>query len=107
VSLALKNQWPLRLIIRSEDCTFLLDNGGTFSNADPGGFEAASFSIPKDMPQTLRGMPVRLDSGVDRQQLSARVKPGRRGPVVEPVGACPDDHRQLREPLPADLRIVV
>src|ERR1035437_496054 len=61
----LKTQWPFKLIIGSEDCTFLLDNGGTFSNADPGGFEAASFSIPKDMPQTLRGMPVRLDCGLE------------------------------------------
>lgn len=61
---SLKDQFPLRLIIGTDDCTFLLDNGGTFSNVDPGGFEAASFSIPKDMPQTLRGQYVRLDCGL-------------------------------------------
>lgn len=62
--LSLKQQFPLRLIIGSEDCTQLLSDGATFSNADPGGFEAASFTIPKDMPQTLRGQYVRLDSGL-------------------------------------------
>lgn len=57
--------FPLRLLIGSEDCTFLLSDGATFSNSDPGGFEAASFQIPRDMPNTLRGQRVRIDCGLD------------------------------------------
>lgn len=62
--ISLKQQFPFRLMIGNEDATFLLDDAFTFSSVDPGGFEAASFSIPKDMPQTLRGTPVRLDCGL-------------------------------------------
>lgn len=65
MSLSLKDEFPLRLIIGTEDCTFLLDDNFTFSSADPGGFEAASFNIPKDMPDTLRGTYVRMDCGLD------------------------------------------
>lgn len=61
---ALRDQFPLRLIIGQEDCTFLLDSGFTFSSVDPGGFEACSFIIPKDMPETLRGMYIRMDCGL-------------------------------------------
>lgn len=61
---SLRSLFPFRLFIGQEDCTFLLDDGGTFSSVDPGGFEAASFSIPRDMPQTLRGQYVRLDAGL-------------------------------------------
>jgi hypothetical protein len=60
----LRKQFPLRLIIGSEDLTFLLDSSFTFSNVDPGGFEAASFSVPRDLPQTIRGLPVRIDTGL-------------------------------------------
>ena len=62
--LSLKDAYPLRLIIGQEDLSFLLDNGGTWSNVDPGGYEAASFSVPRDLPQTLRGQNVRLDCGL-------------------------------------------
>ena len=62
--MSLRSQFPLHLLIGGEDCTFLLDEGFTFSNVDPGGFEMASFPIPKDMPETIRGQPVRLDCGL-------------------------------------------
>ena len=61
---ALKDQFPMRLIVGSEDLTFLLDESYSFSSVDPGGFEAASFSVPKDLPETLRGTYVRLDCGL-------------------------------------------
>lgn len=57
-------QFPLRLLIGTEDCTYLLDNSFSFSNVDPGGYESASFQIPKDMPETLVGQYVRLDCGL-------------------------------------------
>jgi hypothetical protein len=55
---------PLRLLIGSEDVTFLLDNGATFASSDPGGYESASFSVPKDLPQVLRGQHILLTSGL-------------------------------------------
>lgn len=61
---SIRDQYPLRLLIGNQDCTQLLDEGATFSNVDPGGFEAASFPIPKDMPQTIVGQKVRLDCGM-------------------------------------------
>lgn len=61
---SLKDAFGLRLIIGREDASFLLDSNATFANVDPGGFESASFAIPKDMPDTLRGTYVRLDSGL-------------------------------------------
>jgi hypothetical protein len=63
-ALSLRDSFPLRLLINGEDCTFLVDEDFTFSNTDPGGFESASFPIPKDMPQVLRGDPVRLECGL-------------------------------------------
>lgn len=60
----LRDLSPFRLIVGSEDLSFLLADSFTFSSRDPGGFESASFSVPKDLPQTLRGTYVRLDSGL-------------------------------------------
>lgn len=56
--------YPLHLLIGAVDCTSILDQGFTFSNVDPGGYESANFSIPRDMPETLVGQNVRLDCGV-------------------------------------------
>ena len=64
VGTSLRDAFPFRLFIGSEDVTQLLDSSFTFSNIDPGGFEAASFSVPRDMPQTIRGLPVVLTSGL-------------------------------------------
>ncbi len=94
---SLRDLSPLRLIIGTEDCTFLLDDGGTFANTDPGGFESASFAIPKDMPQTLRGQYVRLDSGL-RVAWEGRVSQiqrslGHRTQIMcEGYGALPKDN---------------
>lgn len=61
--MSLRSNFPLRLLINGENCTYLLDNGFTFSNVDPGGFEMASFPIPRDMPEIVTGLPVRLECG--------------------------------------------
>ena len=61
---SIRDQFPLRLFIGTEDVSFLLDDGATFSNVDPGGFEAASFPVPRDMPATIRGLPVLLTCGL-------------------------------------------
>lgn len=55
---------PLRVIIGQEDVTTYVADGMTFSNVDPGGYEMSSFQIPKDLPNTLRGFPIRIDSGL-------------------------------------------
>lgn len=55
---------PFHLLIGGEDVSWLIDQGVTFSNVDPGGFEVAAFPIPKDMPQAMVGQPVRLDSSL-------------------------------------------
>lgn len=59
-----KTQFPLRMIIGTEDVTNYLDTNFTFSSVDPGGYEMCSLALPKDMPQTLRGMPIRIDCGL-------------------------------------------
>jgi hypothetical protein len=60
----LRDKFPLRLLIAGEDVTFETSEGFTFSSVDPGGYEAASFPLPKDMPSLKRGQPVRLESGM-------------------------------------------
>lgn len=62
--LALSQLFPLRVRIGPDDVTGYLADGMTFSNVDPGGYEMASFQIPKDLPNTLRGMPIRIDCGL-------------------------------------------
>ena len=62
--LSLKDLAPFRLLIDDEDMTFLLADSWTFSSKDPGGYEAASFSVPRDVPGVLRGAPVLLTSGL-------------------------------------------
>lgn len=62
--LSVAQQFPLKVILGSDDITPYIAEGMTFSNVDPGGYEAASFQIPKDLPNTLRGMPIRIDSGL-------------------------------------------
>jgi hypothetical protein len=54
----------LRIIIGTEDVTSYIDTNFTFSSVDPGGYEMCSLPIPKDMGQTLRGMPIRIDCGL-------------------------------------------
>ena len=61
---SLREQFPIRLFIGGEDMSFLLDSQFSFSNVDPGGFESASFQIARDLPQIVRGMPIRIDTGL-------------------------------------------
>lgn len=63
VAHSIRGQFPFHLIIGNEDLTYLLSENYTFSNVDPGGFEMASFTFPKDCPEILRNMTVRLDCG--------------------------------------------
>jgi hypothetical protein len=67
------DRFPLRLLINGEDTTFELDDGFTFSNTNPGGYEAASFPLPKDRPDLQRGDPVVLTSGL-RTVWEGRIK---------------------------------
>lgn len=60
----LRDQFPLKLTIGGTDYSSLLAENFTFSNVDPGGFEAASFSLPMDLPHIQRNMNVRLDCGL-------------------------------------------
>lgn len=60
---SVRDRFPLKLTIGARDCTFLLAESFSFSNVDPGGFEAASFPIPHDLPWVVRGMNVRVDCG--------------------------------------------
>lgn len=63
--MSLRDLSPLRVIIGNDDVTpYLQDSGFTFSNVDPGGFESLSAQFPRDMPTTLRGLPIRVDSGL-------------------------------------------
>jgi hypothetical protein len=57
-------RFPLRLQIGDDDASQLLTSGLSFSNVDPGGYEACSIPIPKDMPRTLVGEDVRLECGL-------------------------------------------
>lgn len=62
---SIQDDFPLRLLINGEDLTFEMGEGFSFSSTDPGGFEAASFPIPQDLPQIQRGDPVRLECGLE------------------------------------------
>ncbi len=62
--LSTRDEYPLRLIIDGEDCTFEVGEGFTFANSHPGGYEAASFPIPHDKPTIKRGQTARLESGL-------------------------------------------
>lgn len=55
---------PLRITLGADNVTTYIADGLTFSNVDPGGFEMCSLEIPKDLPQVLRGTPIRIDSGL-------------------------------------------
>lgn len=62
--MGLLEDFPLRLIVNGEDMSVDLGDGFTFSSTDPGGFESASFPIPRDLPAVRRGDPVRLECGL-------------------------------------------
>lgn len=63
--MSLRDQFgPLRLLIGGEDYSQLLTDGATWSSVDPGGYEAASWPLPQDAPNILRGAHVLLTSGL-------------------------------------------
>lgn len=60
----IRERFPLHLLIGGRDCSFLLTDNFAFSNVDPGGYEMASFAVGQDMGWVVRGMPVKLDCGI-------------------------------------------
>lgn len=64
VPLSLRDLAPLRVTVGSEDVTSYLGDSWTFSNVDPGGHEACSLTFPRDMESTIRGLPIRIMSGL-------------------------------------------
>lgn len=91
-----RDRFPLRLLIGGEDFTFLLADSFTFSNVDPGGFEMASFSVPRDLPQVLRGVPVKLDCGM-QVAWEGRVKEIQRSLGSKTLIQCEGYGAQLRD----------
>jgi hypothetical protein len=54
----------LRITLDGEDVSRDVNEGLTFSNADPGGFEVSSFSLPRDV-RVPRGRPIRITEGLE------------------------------------------
>ena len=54
----------LRITLDGEDVSRDVNEGLTFSNADPGGFEVCSFSLPRDV-RVPRGRPIRITEGLE------------------------------------------
>jgi len=54
----------LRITLDGEDVSRDVNEGLTFSNADPGGFEVCAFSLPRDV-RVPRGRPIRITEGLE------------------------------------------
>src|SRR4051794_17738309 len=54
----------LRVLLGTEDVSAHIDENLTWSNVDPGGFEAASFSFPSRVP-VKKGSSVRIEAGLE------------------------------------------
>ena len=93
---SLRDEFPLRLLINGEDVTFTVADGFSFSNTSPGGFEAASFPIPRDLPHVLRGDPVRLECGL-RTAWEGRVKEVQRSLGNKTLVQCEGNRAKLKE----------
>jgi hypothetical protein len=61
---SIQDTYPLRIVVNGEDVTDEVQEGFTFSNTDPGGFEACSLPLAKDKPQLKRGDPIRIECGL-------------------------------------------
>lgn len=101
---SIRDQFPLRLIINGEDCTFEISEGFSFANSDPGGFESASFPIPRDMPQLRRGDPVRLECGL-QTAWEGRVKEVQRSLGNKTLVQCEGNNAILKENTLAEIFI--
>lgn len=94
--LSIRDQFPLNLLINGENMTFLVDEDFSFSNGDPGGYEAASFPIPMDLPFLERGDPVRLDCGM-RVAWEGRVKEIQRSLGSKTLVQCEGNRAKLKD----------
>lgn len=92
----LLQQFPLHLLINGEEFTFLVDEDFTFSCTDPGGFEAATFPVPLDLPQVQRGDPVVLHSGL-QTAWEGRVKEVQRSLGAKTLVQCEGNAAILKE----------
>jgi len=54
----------LRITLDGEDVSRDVNEGLSFSNADPGGFEVCAFSLPRDV-RVPRGRPIRITEGLE------------------------------------------
>lgn len=93
---SLRDRFPLQLTIGHQDYTFLLAESFSFSNVDPGGFEMASFAMPKDLPEIVRGMPVRLNCGL-RVAWEGRVKEVQRSLGAKTLIQCEGYGARLKD----------
>lgn len=90
------DRFPLRVTVGGRDLTRLVDDGLTFANADPGGYETATIPIPGDLPEVLVGQDVRIECGL------ATVWEGRVSEVQRSLGvrtniACEGHGAELKE----------
>jgi hypothetical protein len=99
---SLREDYPLHLVIGTEDFTFLLSDNFTFSNVDPGGFEMASFSVTRDLPRVQRGMNVRLSSGM-QVAWEGRVREVQRSLGAKTLIQCEGYGAILKEQLKAEV----
>jgi hypothetical protein len=95
-------QFPLRCLVAGKDITFEMGEGFTFSNTDPGGFEAASIPLPKDLPDVQRGDSVRLESGL-RVVFEGRIREVQRSLGAKTLLQCEGYRAVLKEKLLAEI----
>lgn len=95
-AIGVRDQFPLNLLINGENMTFLVDEDFSFSNGDPGGYEAASFPIPMDLPTLQRGDPVRLDCGLS-VAWEGRVKEIQRSLGNKTLVQCEGNRAKLKD----------
>jgi hypothetical protein len=63
-SASILDRFPLRVTVGGRDLTRRVDDGMTFANVDPGGYETATIPIPGDVPEVVVGQNVRIECGL-------------------------------------------
>lgn len=99
---SVRDQFPLRVVLNGKDVTFSMGEGFTFSNTDPGGYEAASIPLPKDMPELVRGDPVRIECGLSTV-WEGRVKEIQRSLGAKTLVQCEGYRAILKEHTMAEI----